>query len=147
MIVKTLHIIKTLFCLFLITTNHLDAQQTTPKNDSISLWIKASKSNMYSLKERKLYLKMASKALRQQKTDTSTTRTLSKIAYQYLKLKDTSLFKKLNKDTYQLALNIKDTFTLADIHWNNANYYKKSEVYDSAYYHYNRAYNLSLIHI
>ena len=35
----------------------------------------------------------------------------------------------------------KDTFTLADVHWNSANYYKKIEVYDTAYYHYNEAYN------
>ncbi|WP_418501790.1 tetratricopeptide repeat-containing sensor histidine kinase [Flagellimonas sp.] len=65
---------------------------------------------------------------------------MSKIAYQYLILKDTSLFRALNNEAYELAVRIKDTFSLADIHWSKANLYKGLQVYDSAYYHYNEAY-------
>ncbi|PID71056.1 MAG: hypothetical protein CR985_01685 [Flavobacteriales bacterium] len=115
--------------------------QTESENDSVALWIKSSKEITLPLKKRKLYLKKAYTEIKSNKTDTLTTRTLSKIAYQYLKLKDTLRFKKLNKETYQLAIKLKDTFTLADIHWNNANYYKKIVVYDTAYYHYNKAYH------
>lgn len=62
------------------------------------------------------------------------------MAYQYLILKDTVHFKMLNDETYQSALRLKDTFTMADIHWNRADYYKEREVYDSAYYHFNEAF-------
>jgi signal transduction histidine kinase/tetratricopeptide (TPR) repeat protein len=141
--VKILHIKTLLFlCIILLGCNskHDQIKQVELKNDSISLWIKSSKKSSYPLEKRKLYLEKTYSILKSNELDTFATRTLSKIAYQYLKLKDTTRFKQLNKEAYQLALNIKDTFTLADIHWNSANYYKKIEVYDSAYYHYNKAY-------
>lgn len=116
-------------------------QSTGLENDSISLWIKSSEKKSLSLEERKLYLKKVYTTIKSKKIDVFATRTLSKIAYQYLKLKDTFRFKELSKETDQLALQLKDTFTLADLHWNKANYYKKIEVYDTAYYHYNKAYN------
>jgi signal transduction histidine kinase len=65
---------------------------------------------------------------------------LSRIAYQYFQLSDIDSFKIINREAYKLALTLKDTFTLADFHWNNANFYKRNEVYDSAYYNYNKAY-------
>ncbi|WP_144962826.1 tetratricopeptide repeat-containing sensor histidine kinase [Gillisia sp. Hel_I_86] len=113
---------------------------TSFKNDSISLWITFSKNTTLPLEKRRLYLEKAHTALKSGELDTFYMRTLSAVAYQYLKLKDTLRFKELNKETFQSALKLKDTFALADIHWNEANYYKKIEVYDTAYYHYDQAY-------
>ena len=146
LIIKALNkIYAILLCVILLSCGYEDKntfeQPTNFKNDSISFWIKSSKKSSLSLEKRRSYLKSAYNITKFNKIDTLTTRALSKIAYQYLKLKDTTRFKELNKEAYQLALNIKDTFSLADIHWNNANYYKKIEVYDTAYYHYNKAYN------
>ncbi len=140
---KILHKILLLFLCYILqgcNSKPDETIQTESENDSVALWIESSKEITLPLKKRKLYLKKAYTEIKSNKTDTLTTRTLSKIAYQYLKLKDTLSFKRLNKETYQLALKLKDTFTLADLHWNEANYYKKVEVYDSAYYHYNKAY-------
>lgn len=73
------------------------------------------------------------------KIDTSANRKLSRIAYQYLMLKDTVRFTKLNNEVYAHALKLKDTFSMADTHWSFANLYKELEVYDTAYFHYNKA--------
>lgn len=65
---------------------------------------------------------------------------ISEISYQYWKLHDTVSYTRVNQEARALAIKNKDTFALADTHWNDANIYKKKEVYDSAYYHYNKAY-------
>lgn len=142
--IKILHNTIILFVFFILqgcNFNNQPIKQLELKNDSIFLWLESSKNTSYSLTKRKLFLKKAYDTLKSSKTDTSITKILSKVAYQYLKLKDTVNFKKINEETHQLALKLKDTFTLADSHWSNANYYKKKEVYDSAYYHYQKAYN------
>lgn len=74
------------------------------------------------------------------KIDTSAARKLSQIAYQYLILKDTVRFTKLNNEVYAHALKLKDTFSMADTHWSFANLYNELEVYDTAYFHYDKAY-------
>ncbi len=116
-------------------------KQPELKKDSIFLWIEFSKNTSLPLAKRKFFLTKAYNALKYGQTDTVVTRTLSNIAYQYIELEEITRFKELNKEAYQLALNIKDTFALADVHWNDANYYKKMEVYDSAYFHYSKAYS------
>jgi two-component system NarL family sensor kinase len=135
------HIYLILF-LILIGCNKNDNTEKSINQpyDSIPLWIDLSKTTTLPLIERKKNLDKAYKILKSGKIDTSSTRQLSNIAYQYLNLKDTQRFKSLNKETYKLALSIKDTFTLADVNWSEANYYKKIEQYDSAYYYYNKAY-------
>lgn len=111
-------------------------------NDSISLWIGFSKQTNLSIEKRRYFLIKSYNALTSSNiSDTLKSRTLSKIAYQYLKLKDTSRFKRLNTKAYQIAITLKDTLALADTHWNKANFFKNKEVYDSAYYHYHKAYN------
>ncbi len=116
-------------------------QSTDLKNDSVSVWVKSSRNKSLSLEKRKVYLKKIYTTIMSNEIDSYTSRILSEIAYQYLKLKDTIQFKELNNEAYHLALKLKDTFTLADVHWNNANYYKKKEVFDTAYYHYSKAYD------
>lgn len=98
-----------------------------------------SKRNKYSLKDRKDFLKKAYSAYKQG-NDTVRPLLISKIAYQYWKLNDTVNYKKYNSDARFLAREYKDTFALADTYWNDANIYKAKGVYDSAYYHYNKAY-------
>lgn len=120
--------------------NKKNEQPSGLKNDSISSWITRSKNTTLPLHKRRLYLDKAHTALKAEKLDTLYTRTLSKVAYQYLKLKDTSFFKELNNEVLQAALKLKDTFSIADAHWSFANYYKEQQVYDVAYRHYDQAY-------
>src|SRR5690606_27546495 len=98
-------------------------QIATFKNDSVQVWIKFSKNRTLPLDSRRLFLDKAYTSVTSGKTDTSVTRTLCRIAYQYLILKDTSRFRALNNEAYELAVKLKDTFSLADIHWSNANLY------------------------
>jgi len=117
-----------------------DLKQSNIKNDSIVLWIKHAKDTSYSISKRNYFLKQSYHTIKFSKKDTLSTRRLASIAYQYLKLKDTLRFKKINKEAFQFAQQLKDSFALADIHWNNANFYKKKEIYEKSYYHYNKAF-------
>ncbi len=140
---KILHSTIILFLYFILQSCNFKnsaIKQSEIKNDSIFLWVKSSKNTSFSITERKFFLKKSYNVIQSNKMDTTAIRSLSKIAYQYLILKDITRFKELNEEACQLALKLKDTFALADINWNNANFYKKIEVYDSAYYHYNKAY-------
>jgi len=114
--------------------------QQEPINDSISVWMKLSKNKSNSLVVREKFLKKSYETLKLRQIDTVVSRKLSEIAYQFLNINDTINFKSLNEEAYQLALKLKDTFTLADTHWNYSNYYTNRLVYDSAYHHYNKAY-------
>ena len=144
-IIKTLHQIKVFFlCIIILSCGNKNSGKVghvaTFKNDSVSVWIKSSKNRSLPLDTRRLFLEKAYNAVNSGKSDTTATRALSKIAYQYLILKDTSRFRTLNNEAYEMALKIKDTFSMADIHWSNANLYKGLQVYDTAYYHYNEAF-------
>lgn len=67
-------------------------------------------------------------------------RNLLKISYQAYKLKDTNLFKETNLKAYKLSNKLKDTFGLADTHWNFGAFYGDKERLDSSYYHFFQAY-------
>ncbi|MFV0247348.1 MAG: ATP-binding protein [Tenacibaculum sp.] len=108
--------------------------------DSIASWIKNSKKKTTHLNTRKEFLIKAYQTIKSSTIDTLEVRHLSTIAYQNLKLGDTLLFKKRNKETLAIANKLKDTFAIGDAHWNYASYYNDSQIYDSAYYHFNLAY-------
>lgn len=123
--------------------NGLNRQAKTAQieNDSINVWIKASKDKAYSINERKQFLLKSFEALKSAEIDTARVRRLSTLAYQNLKLGDTSKFKKQNKEVLNIAKKLKDTFAIADVHWNYATHYVDKQVYDSAYYHFYLAYS------
>ncbi|WP_148782478.1 tetratricopeptide repeat-containing sensor histidine kinase [Aquimarina intermedia] len=108
-------------------------------NDSVNSWINAAKNSSYSKITRKQFLKKSYQSIKSSKIDTSQVSNLSVIAYQSLKLGDTLLFKKQNKEALSIAKKFNDSFALGDVHWNYASYYNKKQVYDSAFYHFNLA--------
>lgn len=110
-------------------------------SDSITYYINYSKNKKNPLNTKLLYLKKAYAYLNNFPDDSLKCRKLSAIAYRYYKLSDTLQFKKTNKQAYQLALKIKDSFSIADTHWNYAFFYKKLEIYNKSFYHYNTAYH------
>jgi signal transduction histidine kinase len=119
----------------------IDASQTLPaQKDSIAVWLKASKSSQYSSTQQKGYLYKAYKALTEKPQNHTKAANLSAIAYRYYQLKDTLNFKKINEETLNLALQLKDSFVIADAHWSYAEDLINREVYDQAYFHYNTAY-------
>lgn len=90
--------------------------------------------------QQKYFLNKAYNLAHDNTNDSIISRKLSEIAYRYLLLKDTLHYKKVNKEARFSALKLNDTLAMADTYWNDANMYKKLEIYDSAYYHYNAAY-------
>lgn len=117
----------------------LITKSTNVSNDSITIWINASKNKLNSSQERKQFLTKAYQAITTTQIDTLKVRNLSAISYLSLKLEDTLLFKKRNKETLAIAKKLKDTFAIGDVHWNYASYYNNKQVFDSAYYHFNLA--------
>ncbi len=113
---------------------HLD-----DKNDSIHVWINASKNASYPKEERMQFLQKSYQAIKASKIDTSSLRHLSVIAFQSHRLGDTVLFKQRNGEVLLLAEKLEDLYTLGDTHWNYATYYNNRQVYDSAFYHFNLA--------
>lgn len=110
-------------------------------NDSIASWIELAKNNSLDLDKKKQLLLKSYQKIKQSKVDTSLLKRFSAVAYQNLKLGDTILFKKQNKEFLELATKSKDSFGIGDAHWNYASYYNKIVVYDSAYYHFDLAYS------
>ncbi len=113
--------------------------QLNVTNDSITIWIKASKNKSYSINKRKKFLIKSYQTIKSSKIDTLQLRSLISVAYRNFKLGDTLLFKKRNKEALTNAIKLKDSFSIGDVHWNYASYYNKIQVYDSAYYHFNLA--------
>ncbi len=111
------------------------------KNDSITLWIKAAKNKNYTNDRQKTFLHKAYEALQSVPEQHTKAKNLSTIAYRFYQLKDTVQFKKINKETLDLAYKLKDSFAIADAHWNYAFDFFDREAYDQAYFHYNTAYN------
>lgn len=110
------------------------------KTDSVEILLSQSNLENLELKKRKQNLLKAYHYNTKQTNDTIKNRNLLKITYEAYNLNDTLFFKKLNKETQKFSIKIRDTFGIADTHWNYGNYYTDREVMDSAYYHYHQAY-------
>ena len=72
-------------------------------NNSIAIWIKNSKNKTYHLNKRRQFLIKSYQVIKSSKIDTMQVRNLSVLAYQNLKIGDTLLFKKRNKETLTIA--------------------------------------------
>lgn len=108
-----------------------------PKSDSVKKLIKTLNESSNTKAEKKKILDFTYSSIsRTMDNDTLKAEFLSKIAYQYYKIGDFSLFKKSNKEAFELASKLKDSLIIADTYWHYANYYKKRDVLDSAYSYY-----------
>ncbi len=111
------------------------------KNDSISFWTKESRNKNHSLKERSFFL---TKVYKQVNTfnDSIKNKKLSSIAYQFIDLKDSIQFFKINKEVIELANKFKDTFIIADANWSYAEYFLLNDQYVKSYKYYNKSFKL-----
>ncbi|MGK0458097.1 MAG: hypothetical protein ACJAVE_001076, partial [Polaribacter sp.] len=143
---KKKHRIKYLFYAFFIVLIHAcnspkkEKQSIEPlKKDSLIIWIQKAKNSKNLLSIRKQYLNKSYNYLLSNNIDSTSLKKLSDIAYQTFKVNDTSAFKKRNKKVLQLALKIKDSFSLGDAHWNYATFYNRIKDYENSYFHFNEA--------
>lgn len=112
--------------------------QTNDKTiDSVAIYIKQMKLNE---EEKKPDLLRKAKLYNETEiNDSIKNNNLSKIAYAAFNINDTILFKKTNREAYNLSTLLKDTLKIGDSHWNFGLYYSRKEKLDSAYYHYFQA--------
>uniref|UniRef100_UPI000AB95CEE tetratricopeptide repeat protein n=1 Tax=Tenacibaculum ovolyticum TaxID=104270 RepID=UPI000AB95CEE len=108
------------------------------QNDSIKIWIKKAKNKkLDSTSKSKFLIKSYNYILNNKK---QLPLELSSIAYEFYELKDTTSFFKVNKIALNSAIKNNHTYAIGDTHWNYASYYINLEIYDKAYFHFNKAY-------
>lgn len=142
-----LSIYKTIFLLFqiifLLSGCRYENNQIIDSNiietDSINYWIGLSMDRSLRLDNRKDYL-LKAYHLNSKLEDSIKNKNLLKIAFEAYKLKDTPVFIKANLEALKISKKLKDTFGVADTHWNFGNFFTKGAKMDSAYYHYNKAF-------
>lgn len=134
---------KTIVFIFLLYIGNLVCFSSSNRyirfqNDSIKIWLKKAKSKkLDSTSRSKLLLKSYNYILKNNK---ELPLELSSIAYEYYKLKDTISFFKVNKRALKSAIKNKHIYATGDAHWNYAGYYVKLEMFNKAYFHFNKAY-------
>ncbi|CAL2094036.1 Nitrogen regulation protein B [Tenacibaculum sp. 190524A05c] len=108
------------------------------ENDSIKIWIKKSRNGKLTIQDRKeILLKTYNYIL---DNEIQKPIHLSSVAYEFYKLKDTTLFFQVNKLALEFSKKNKDLFALGDANWNLATYYIKGKMREDAYFYFDRAY-------
>ncbi|WP_420553049.1 tetratricopeptide repeat-containing sensor histidine kinase [Tenacibaculum aiptasiae] len=108
------------------------------ENDSIKIWLKKVKNKKLDSTSKSQLLKKSYKYVLSKNKPLPLE--LSSIAYEYYNLKDTTSFFKINKEALNSAIRNKHTYATGDAHWNYATYYLRLEIFDKAYFHFNKAY-------
>ncbi len=132
---------STLFFLFIIFSKNCfgyNLNTSFIQRDSINIWINKSKNKKLDIDNRKNLLFKSYQYILNNNLKRSLN--LSSIAYEYYKLKDTTLFKKVNNKAIEISQAQKDYYALGDAYWNFATYYVRKQNYPKAYYHFNKGY-------
>jgi len=108
--------------------------------DSISYWIDKSRDVSHDKSMRKEFLSNAYNLCVQLENDSLRSKGLIVVAYDAYRLGDSTIFKIINNAAQKACKIVKDTFGIADTHWNYGAFYAERIVLDSAYYHYHKAY-------
>lgn len=138
--IKMIRNITLLALLILLNKNSFSSNSNTSfiQRDSIDIWINKSKNKKLELNYRK---KLLSKAYQNiLSNNLNKPLRLSSIAYEYYKLKDTSLFKKINNKAIEISQKQKNYYALGDSYWNLATYFVRKQNYPKAYYYFNKGY-------
>ncbi len=115
---------------------------TEKPTDSIFVWVEASKNKSFNHQERKTYLDKAYTLSLKEPNDSLRSAYFLKIAFAYYRLEDGGQFKKVNRDAYQLTVQLKDSMGIAKTHRFLGNFYAKKGIRDSAYYSYFKAHKI-----
>ncbi|CAL2091939.1 tetratricopeptide repeat protein [Tenacibaculum sp. 190524A02b] len=118
------------------------SQETQIKKDSISYFLNQSKNKSLDRNSRLNFLKKAYLKIKNKQNSNTKAKEFSSLAYQYYENGDTIRFLKINKEAENYAHGIKDTFSIADVYWNYADYYNNNQVFQKSYSYYNKAYSL-----
>lgn len=120
--------------------NNLQSNQSDSIQDSVKIWIKASRNSIYSIDQQKSFLSRAYNNLKPSKEDSIRASYSTLIAYRYYQLNDSISFKKINNEAQEIAKAINNSYLMGDSHWNYADFYFHGDNYPKAFYHYNQGY-------
>lgn len=131
-----------LIVVYSITKTNTKAKNknNTQKIDSVSFLINSATTNPSdSLK--KIFLIQAKQSNLEQSNDSIKLDNMQKIASEAYALKDSLFFRSTNDEAILFSKKKNNLFGLADAHWNYGNFFLDNEANDSAYFHYQKAYN------
>ena len=110
------------------------------QTDILSESLEKTADRSIDIEIRKEILQNVYQENRNQGNDSIKKEGLLKIAFIAYKLNDSIFFKKTNQEALEYCIKLKDTFGIADAHWNYGNFYGDIESMYSAYFHYQQAY-------
>ncbi len=134
-----LKIIYIIFCFFFILSCSKKEQVNTIENnnhDSLSVYLRLSEGKDLTANNRTLYLKKALNIVANQKNDSITRAHLLEITLSFSKDNNSDDFLKSSKLLFEKSIESKDTFSMAQFYRYKGNYFKKTDVIDSAFIYY-----------
>lgn len=108
--------------------------------DSIFLLIEKGQNSNTPIASRREMLQEALNRAKRTNNDSLKTRYFARLSLAYLQLPDSSLFRETNNQAMRLARH--DTLTLAEVHWDRAEFLASYSKLDSAFYHFYKAHEL-----
>ena len=113
-------------------------------NDSISFYLKEANNKKNSQKRKIAFLDKSFRLIKVLKNDLKNRDTLFKISYNYYVLKEWQKFNITSNYLLKKAEEGKDSVNIAKAYRYKANFYKKTEIYDSSFYYYLKAQKIYL---
>mgnify|MGYP000076199488 CR=1 FL=1 len=115
------------------------SEATSPNIDSVQIVLNKSNSLEKGDPKKSQLLHIASQKVRKIPNDTLKCKYFTEISLQLTYTNDTTQFRTLNREALRLAERIKDSSSISYLHWDLGDYFKKTAVSDSAFYHFNKA--------
>lgn len=133
------------FLILIGCDNHRETpnpDQISTQTDSIFAKIKKGRDLRLDQRTRRDALRSAYESVQESGNDSLKTKYFSRLSLAYLRLNDSLWFRKTNRETIQIATKIHDSIVLAEAHWDLAEFYQNNAVSDSAYFHFEGAYQI-----
>lgn len=115
---------------------NVDREIDSLKMDSLYTMIKEGRNAELSFDERQSKLAKVLTKASSLNNDSAKTKVFSKLSLAYKKLNDSLNFRSVNSETIELARKVGDSVSLAEAHWDLADFYKNQAIADSAYFHF-----------
>ncbi|MEA1787361.1 tetratricopeptide repeat protein [Arenibacter sp. GZD96] len=115
------------------------AVQNAAQNDSVTFWVAQAKEATTPTATKAQLLQKSLATIQKYTNDSAKIEGLSQISLLYLDLNDSAQFRKTNKETLQLALDMGDSTRMAEAHWDLAQFFRNKAQQDSAYAHFTQA--------
>ncbi len=133
-----------MLCLFFLTNckqkTETSATITDLKNDSTTVWIAEAKNKKLSIEKRTASFDKAYQfSLNSNQKDSVVLKSLSDLSLLASNNQIKNKFRSINKLAFKLAHKLKDSISIANLHWDAGSFYDKIHIRDSSFFHYKNA--------